>query len=142
MRRRCFVGDAGEYAVEKLPRLGERALGVGIARARHHLVDADQVAVADAQRVFLEAQEDVAVEELAGQAVLEPVPPRASRALRMRVVEAVEEGGTQPSSCSTEPTRSRGYRSKMPDKIMCVSKTFMYRSQVAISAGRALRLFS
>jgi hypothetical protein len=30
----------------------------------------------------------------------------------------------------------------MSDKFMCVSKTFMYRSQVAISAGRALRLFS
>src|SRR5207244_12850582 len=73
--------------------LGKRALGMWLVRAPHHLIDADQVAVADAQRVFLEAQEDVAVEEVAGQALLEPVPPRAPRALGVRVVEPVEEEG-------------------------------------------------
>ena len=40
---------------QDLARLGKRRLAVGIVRAPHHVVDADDVAQADADGVLLEA---------------------------------------------------------------------------------------
>src|SRR5262245_4114897 len=56
---------AGEDLAQDLARLREGGLAVGIVRAPHHVVHADLVAQADADAVLLEAQDDVAVEEVA-----------------------------------------------------------------------------
>ena len=54
--------------------IGEMSTAVRIVRAPHHAVDADDVAQANADGVLLEAQDDVAVEEVAREhAVFEPV---------------------------------------------------------------------
>jgi hypothetical protein len=53
---------------------GKRRFAVRVVQAPHHVVDADDVTQANADRVLLEAQHDVAVEEVArDHAVLEPV---------------------------------------------------------------------
>jgi mono/diheme cytochrome c family protein len=81
-----------EDAFEDLTRPREGGLRVRVVRSPHQQIDADEVAVADAQAVLLEAQEDVAAEEVAGQHVArEAVPARSARALRVRVVEALDE---------------------------------------------------
>ena len=49
-----------------LARSGKRRLAVRIVRVPHHAVDADDVAQANADGILLEAQDDVAVEEVAG----------------------------------------------------------------------------
>src|SRR5687767_8604756 len=88
------LGHAGEDALQDLARARERRLRVRVVRAPHQRVDADEVAVADAEAVLLEAQEDVPPEEVARQGVaLEPVPAVPSRALRVRVVQPVQEVG-------------------------------------------------
>src|SRR5262249_21423869 len=53
------LGHAGEDLRDDLPRLRERGLAVGVVGAPHHVVHADDVAQADADRVLLEAQDDV-----------------------------------------------------------------------------------
>jgi len=64
---------------------------VGIVGAPHHVVDADHVAQADADRVLLEAQEDVAVEEVAGARVTLEAVERLLVALAVRVVHGGED---------------------------------------------------
>src|SRR5262249_56464808 len=75
-------GDLGLFVVrhalqdlrQDLARLGKRRLAVRIVRAPHHVVDADDVAQANADGVLLEAQDDIAAEEVArGPAIPEPV---------------------------------------------------------------------
>src|SRR5262245_44049090 len=79
-------------ALEDLPRLREGGLGVRVVRAPHERVDADELAIANAEAVFLKRQEHVAVEEIARAGVaLEAVPRLAARALRIGVVEPVDE---------------------------------------------------
>jgi hypothetical protein len=57
-----------------LARLGKCRLAVRIVRAPHHIVDADDVAQANADGVLLETQHDFAVEEVSWEhAVLEAV---------------------------------------------------------------------
>ena len=58
-------GTPGQDLRQDLPRLGKRRLAVRIVRAPHHVVDADDVAQANADGVLLEAQDDVAAEEVA-----------------------------------------------------------------------------
>src|SRR5262249_2567396 len=71
---------------EDLARPRERRLAVRIVGAPHHVVDADHVAETNADRVFLEAQHDVAVKEVARpHPVLEAVD-RLAVALTVRVV--------------------------------------------------------
>src|SRR6516162_8749466 len=68
------AGDLGLFVVwhalqdlrQDLPRLGKRRLAVRIVRAPHHVVDADDVAQANTDGVLLEAQDDIAAEEVAG----------------------------------------------------------------------------
>src|SRR5215813_2819125 len=72
--RLLVVGHARQNLGEDLARLRERGLAVRIVRAPHHVVDADHVAQANADRVLLEAQHDVPVEEVAWlHAVLEAI---------------------------------------------------------------------
>src|ERR1700719_3215262 len=74
---------------QDLPRLGKRRLAVRIVRAPHHVVPhhvvgADDVAQANAGGVLLEAQDDVAAEEVAREHALprrrEGRPPAFARA--------------------------------------------------------------
>jgi hypothetical protein len=66
---------------------GKRRFAVRVVQAPHHVVDADDVTQANADRVLLEAQHDVAVEEVArDHAVLEPVDrPAVTLAVRKLV---------------------------------------------------------
>src|SRR5215468_2732119 len=59
------LGHPREDFGQDLARLRERGLAVRIVRAPHHIVHADHVAQADANRVLLEAQHDVAMKEVA-----------------------------------------------------------------------------
>src|SRR5438067_4898492 len=64
----------GQDLRQDLLRLRKGRLAVRIVRAPHHVVDADDVAQAHADRVLLKAQHDVAAEEVARQhPVFEPV---------------------------------------------------------------------
>src|SRR5262245_12635469 len=84
--RLLVLGHPGQDLGQDLPRLRERGLAVRIVRAPHHVVDADHVAQANADRVLLEAQHDVAMEEVARpQAALEAID-RLAGALAVRVV--------------------------------------------------------
>src|SRR5262245_6078254 len=80
------LGHARKDLGQDLPRLRECGLAVRIVRAPHHVVDADHVAQANADRVFLKAQHDVAMEEVTrSQAALEAIDCLAG-ALAVRVV--------------------------------------------------------
>jgi len=78
------AGDLGLFIVrhalqdlrQDLARSGKRRLAVRIVRSPHHVVDADDVAQASADGVLLEAQHDVAAEEVARQHAV----PRLARA--------------------------------------------------------------
>src|SRR5436190_9872807 len=86
------VRNAIEDALEDLPRLREGGLGVRVVRAPHERVEADEFAIANAEAVFLERQKHVAVEEIArARVALEAVPGLPARALRIGVVEPVDE---------------------------------------------------
>ncbi len=67
---------------------------MGVVRAPHHVVHADDVPQTDADRVLLEAQHDVAMEEVTrAHAVLEPVD-RLTVALAIGVVHRGEDVGS------------------------------------------------
>src|SRR5919198_652714 len=71
---------------------GKRRLGVRIVRSPHQVLDADVRPQLDAEVVLLEADEDIAPEEIAGeQAVLEALPCDAHGALGVDVVHARHE---------------------------------------------------
>ena len=60
--------------LDDLPAPGEGGLDMGVIRAREEIVDADDVAVAYAHGIFLEAGKHVAVEIVAGQhGLLKPI---------------------------------------------------------------------
>ena len=67
---------------------------MGIIGPPHEGVHADQRPIADAERIFLKAEEDVTPEEVSGQHVAaEAIPPGAPGALRIGVIEAFREMG-------------------------------------------------
>ena len=88
--RLLVVRHARQDLGQDLPGLGEGGLAVGVVGAPHHVVDADHVAQADADRVLLEAQEDVAVEEVARAHVVLEAVERLAVALAVRVVHGGE----------------------------------------------------
>src|SRR5712672_1068576 len=74
-----------------LPAPGEGGLDMGIIRAPEQIVDTDDVAVAYAHGIFLEARKHVAVEIVAGQhGLLKPIALLLD-ALGVGVVDAVQE---------------------------------------------------
>src|SRR6202035_2325606 len=71
----------------------EGGLDMGIIRAPEEIVDADDVAVAYAHSIFLEARKHVAVEIVAGQqGLLKPIALLLDP-LGVRVVDAVQDVG-------------------------------------------------
>src|SRR5262245_52663720 len=101
--RLLVLGHARQDLGQDLARLGERRLAVRIVRAPHHVVDADHVAQADADRVLLEAQDDIAMEEVAGlHAVLETLD-RIAVAVEIGLVR---RGKARRRSDEQEPTGS------------------------------------
>src|SRR6516165_9506244 len=80
---------ARQDLVNDLVAPGEGGLDMGIVRAPDEIVDADDVAVAYAHLIFLEARKHIAVEIVAGQhGLLEPIA-LLLYALRVGVVDAV-----------------------------------------------------
>src|SRR3954453_298894 len=76
-----------------LPAPGESGLDMGVVRAPEEIVDTDDVAVAYAHGIFLEARKHVAVEIVAGQhGFLKPIALLLSP-LGIREIYAVQEVG-------------------------------------------------
>src|SRR5439155_253593 len=79
--------------LNNLPAPGEGGLDMGVIRAPEEIVDTDDVAVAYALGIFLEARKHVAVEIVAGQhGLLKPIALLLDP-LGVRVVDAVQEVG-------------------------------------------------
>ena len=77
-----------------------------IIRAPHHIIHPNDVAVLDAQSVFLEAAKDIPVKEVAGQEVtLEAVPMGSAGLLRVGVVDAIQEVRDPGSQLFSSPSR-------------------------------------
>src|SRR3954467_1337366 len=76
-----------------LPAPGESGLDMGVIRAPEEIVDTDDVAVAYAHGVFLEARKHVAAEIVAGQRGLPKPIALFLDPLGVGVVDAVQEVG-------------------------------------------------
>src|SRR6202011_555876 len=77
--------------LDDLPALGEGGLDMGIIRAPEKIVDTDDVTVANAHGIFLEARKHVAVEIVAGQhGLLKPIALLLDP-LGVGVVDAIQE---------------------------------------------------
>src|SRR6516164_1633298 len=79
--------------LDDLPAPGEGGLDMRIIRAPEEIVDTDDIAVAYAHRIFLEARKYIAMEIVAGQrGFLKPIALLLD-ALGVGVVDAVQEVG-------------------------------------------------
>src|SRR5271155_6102329 len=88
-----LVGAVDQDLLNDLPGSREGGLDMGIIRPPEQIVDADDVAIAYAHHVFLEAGEDVAVEIIAGQhGFLKPIALLLNP-LGVGVVDAIQEMG-------------------------------------------------
>src|SRR5215813_15153468 len=70
-----LFGTVLQNLLNDLPAPGEGGFDMGIIRAPEEVVDTDDIAVAYAHRIFLEARKHIAMEIVAGQhGFLEPIP--------------------------------------------------------------------
>src|SRR5262249_8819734 len=88
-----LFGYPGQDLRQDLARSGKRRLALRVVGAPHHILDADDVAQPNADRVLLKAQHDVAAEKVARQQPALKTVKRLAMTLAICVIHRREDVG-------------------------------------------------